>query len=127
MQFHEIATGVLLKPFIPLLLLMFASLHAASEKVSTSSEVLLDNEYVKVVRLTYPPGSASGMHTHEWPHRVIYVLRGGTLKFISDGMPPQIRTVNAQTGEALFVPAQTHNVINAGLDEVILLETELKK
>lgn len=108
------------------ILLTLVRVASASEEAASTNTLLLENEYVKVTRITYPSGSGSGMHSHEQLHRVIYVIKGGTLKFVSKEMPPKIRTMYVKTGTVLFVPAQTHNVMNTGLDEVILLETQLK-
>ena len=48
---------------ISLVLFIFSISSQASEKIG-KREVLLDNSDVEVVRLTYPVGTESGMHTH---------------------------------------------------------------
>jgi mannose-6-phosphate isomerase-like protein (cupin superfamily) len=88
--------------------------------------VLLDNLAVEVVRLTYPAGTESGMHTHEHPNRVAYVVSGGALEMIP-GDPEQPRQrLEVTDGQAIYLPATTHNVRNVGQTEVVLIETEIK-
>lgn len=89
-------------------------------------EVVLDNEDVEVVRLTYPAGTESGMHTHTYDNRVVYFVKGGTLILIpQDSLQPST-TLIAVDGQTLFLPATTHNVRNIGDTEVVIVETELK-
>lgn len=104
---------------------LFSSLSLA-EKMASTREVLLDNEQVEVVRLTYPAGTESGMHSHRYPHRVAYVVKGGTLELVPEdpAKPPEVLTV--PDGKVLFLPAATHNVRNVGTTEVVLVETEIK-
>jgi quercetin dioxygenase-like cupin family protein len=42
--------------------------------------VLLDNDRVLMVRNTFPPGKSSGLHTHVYPQRTVYVVQGGRLQ-----------------------------------------------
>lgn len=104
---------------------LFSSLSLA-EKMASTREVLLDNEQVEVVRLTYPAGTESGMHSHRYPHRVAYVVKGGTLELVPEdpAKPPEVLTV--PDGKVLFLPAATHNIRNVGTTEVVLVETEIK-
>ena len=91
-----------------------------------SREVLLDNDAVEVVRLTYPPGSESGMHTHRYPNRVAYVVRGGRLEMVPGDSDEPRQSIEVADGQAIYLPAQTHNVRNVGDTEVVIIETELK-
>ncbi len=96
-----------------------------AQSSSGSREVLLDNEKVEVVRLIYPPGTESGMHTHQYPNRVVYFVKGGKLELVpGDGSQPTV--IDAVDGQTLFLPAMTHNVRNIGNTVVELVETELK-
>jgi oxalate decarboxylase/phosphoglucose isomerase-like protein (cupin superfamily) len=111
---------------VALAFLVFAvQLPAWPQTNFVTREVLVDNEDVEVVRLTYPPGTESGMHAHAHPNRVVTVVTGGVLEFVpSTGDKPQVLVVEA--GMAMYVPAATHNVRNIGDTEVILVETEIK-
>ena len=108
-------------------LLMLSNLCYFAKAAESSREVLLDNASVEVIRLTYPPGTESGMHTHVHPHRVVYVVTGGKLEMIPADKNKPSQVVKAKTGSTMFVPANTHNVKNIGTTEVVLIETELKK
>jgi quercetin dioxygenase-like cupin family protein len=77
-----------------IVLMAFSSLSFA-EMQSATREVLLDNEAVEVIRLTYPPGSESGMHTHEHPNRAAYFVKGGLLEVVSGDPQQASRSVGA--------------------------------
>jgi mannose-6-phosphate isomerase-like protein (cupin superfamily) len=110
---------------IPIILLVFSTSSIANEKHG-KKEVLLDNSSVEVVRLTYPVGAESGMHTHKHPNRVVYFVKGGILELIPEDKQSQSKVINVADGQTLFLPATTHNVKNIGHTEVIIVETELK-
>jgi len=107
--------------------ILFAfSLPALADVTLGTKEVLLDNQTVEIVRLTYPAGSESGMHTHEHPNRAAYFVKGGMVELIpgDDQKPHQVLEV--PDGKALFLPATTHNVKNIGDTEIVIIETEIK-
>lgn len=93
---------------------------------SFTREVLIDNPTVEVVRMVYPVGSESGMHSHEHPHRVAYVLEGGVLELVPADSEEPRRSLEIQAGQAIFLPAATHNVRNIGKTEIVIIETEIK-
>lgn len=91
-----------------------------------TKEVLLENSQVEVVRLTYPAGTESGMHTHEYPNRAAYFVKGGKLQLIPGDQTKQADVLTVPDGTALFLPGTTHNVKNIGDTEVVIIETEIK-
>ena len=107
------------------ILLALNSLALADVKPGTR-EVLLDNATVEVVRLTYPPGTESGMHTHEHPYRAAYVVKGGKLELVPADSRQPSQVLEIADGQAMFLPAATHNVRNIGPTEVVIIETEIK-
>ncbi|UTM59065.1 hypothetical protein L4174_020345 [Photobacterium sp. CCB-ST2H9] len=111
-----------------IILLLMLSLPTFSDSASESDhkEILLENDRVQVVRLTYPPATESGMHTHRYPNRTVYVLKGGLLELSSSGSAKPAKTLQIKEGMTLFAQAETHNVKNVGSTEIVLLETELK-
>ena len=111
--------------FILIILLFFSTIILADEKRG-KREVLLDNSDVEVVRLTYPVGTESGMHTHIHPNRVVYFVKGGTLELIPEDKKQKSKVINVADGETLFLPTTTHNVKNIGNTEVVIVETEIK-
>ncbi|WP_298769764.1 hypothetical protein [uncultured Shewanella sp.] len=107
-------------------LLIFCSSFVHAEAKLGAREVLLDNDKVQIIRLTYPPGTESGMHTHDFPHRAVYFVKGGKLRLLSDNNESQRHVINIPDGKAFFMPKVAHNVINIGETEVIIIETEIK-
>lgn len=106
-------------------LLFVASLSFAQTEIG-GREVILDNEEVQIVRLTYPVGTESGMHTHTFPHRAVYFVKGGSLSLIVNDIAKTETIIEVVDGQALFLPATTHNVRNIGLTDIVIIETELK-
>ena len=103
----------------------FSPMTFAQESAG-SREVLLDNESVQVVRLVYPVGTESGMHTHEYPNRAAYFVQGGRVELVAEGPDGARQVLEVPDGEVLFLPASTHNVRNIGVTEVLIIETEIK-
>lgn len=89
-------------------------------------EILIDNDKVQMVRLTYPAGSQSGFHTHEFPHRTVYVISAGKLALISENTEWPAKIIDLKVGQALYLPSVTHNIKNVGSTEIVLIETEVK-
>ena len=108
-----------------IIFLIFSSSGFSEVKLGTR-EVLLDNETVEVVRLTYPVGTESGMHTHKHPNRAVYFVKGGKIELVPGDPQKRPNVIDAPDGNTLFLPATTHNVKNIGDTEVILIETEIK-
>ena len=114
-----------MKYFIVFVLALSPSIFAFSVESGENNEMLLNNDKVEVVRLTYPPGTESGIHEHKYPHRVIYVLEGGELELI-DTVNQTSKQITVVKDSVLYVPAANHNVRNIGNTQVKLLEIELK-
>ncbi|WP_299494984.1 cupin domain-containing protein [uncultured Shewanella sp.] len=108
-----------------IILSLWSSFIHAETKLG-SREVLIDNDKVQIIRLTYPPGTQSGMHTHDFSHRAVYFVKGGKLQLLADNHDNQRHVVNIPDGKSFFMPKVTHNVINIGDTEVIIIETEIK-
>jgi quercetin dioxygenase-like cupin family protein len=117
-----------MKKYSIIMMCLLTCLWVSSSEVAQSKrEVVLDNDAVLVVRLTYPPGTESGMHTHEHPNRVVYFIKGGLLELQPEDSQKPVNILNASDGKTLYLPAATHNVKNVGNSNIILLETEIKK
>ncbi|MDX1500791.1 MAG: cupin domain-containing protein [Thermoanaerobaculia bacterium] len=86
--------------------------------------VVLEDDSWRMVEITYPPGSESGVHEHPWP-RTVYVLEGGTLELI--GEDGAVRTVAVSAGDAQARGPERHRVRNPGETAVRVLETEWKR
>jgi len=111
--------------FIAIFLLGFSAISLADDQIG-KREVLLDNADVEVVRLTYPVGAGSGMHTHIHPNRVVYFVKGGILELIPKDKNKKSKVINVSDGKTLYLPTTTHNVKNIGRTEIVIVETEIK-
>ncbi|MCP4411923.1 MAG: cupin domain-containing protein [Gammaproteobacteria bacterium] len=111
---------------ILIMLLASPSIAFADIKLGTREEVL-NNEKVEVVRLTYPAGSESGLHTHIHPNRVVYFVKGGKLELIPENDNEPSKVLDVKDGQTLFLPATTHNVKNIGDTKIVIVETEIKR
>jgi quercetin dioxygenase-like cupin family protein len=107
-------------------LILFLTAAVATPEPQWTQEVLLDNEQVLMVRNTFPPGQSSGQHSHAYPYRTVYVVQGGTIKILPADEQQPARTLQIETGSALLLPAQSHDIRNVGETTVVLIETELK-
>jgi quercetin dioxygenase-like cupin family protein len=96
------------------------------KRAQAKREIILENEQVQVVRLTYPIGTESGMHTHIFANRVVYFIQGGKLSLIPQDTNKASKTLIATDGQTLYLPAITHNVRNIGNTEIVIIKTELK-
>jgi quercetin dioxygenase-like cupin family protein len=94
----------------------------ATKGVSEGNKVLLENERVRVLEVFFKPGDFAKMHHH--PDHVVYVVKGGKLKIVSEG---KTNTLDLISGSAVFLEAQDHEVTNLGNSDVDLIVVELKK
>jgi beta-alanine degradation protein BauB len=84
--------------------------------------LLLENERVRIMEVTFEPGEKIGMHIH--PDHAVYFVEGGTLMVTSNGATSELA---AKTGDAGWLPAQSHSAENVGKTRVRILVTELKE
>ncbi len=82
----------------------------------------LDNERVRVLRVTFKPGEKAPLHHH--PDHVVYIFSGGKMKLTIEG---KADVMNFETGKTVFLNEQSHEVENVGQTTVDLLVVELKK
>ncbi|MFL6595960.1 MAG: cupin domain-containing protein [Chthoniobacterales bacterium] len=86
-------------------------------------KAILDNERVRVLDTVVKPGEQIPMHQH--PDNVIYVVKGGKVRFVDLKGTPTDREL--KDGECLFRSAESHAVQNTGTSEIHVLTIELKK
>lgn len=83
--------------------------------------VLAENEKVRVLRYAPHKGDRTPMHSH--PASVVYVLKGGRVKYtLPDGTA---RVTEFTAGQTLLRPPVTH--ADEALDDVEMIMTELKQ
>jgi quercetin dioxygenase-like cupin family protein len=83
--------------------------------------VLAEDQKVRVLRYAPSKGDKTPMHSH--PSAVVYVLKGGKVKYtMPDG---STRIAELMTGEALIRPPVTHS--DEALDDVEAILVEIKQ
>jgi beta-alanine degradation protein BauB len=109
-----------------IILLADASAAPAQDPAVVNSQTIrvkLENDRVRVLEATLPPGAKEQMHSH--PAYVIHVLAGGTLR----GHAVDGKTTDAEfvTGETLYREPLTHWAENIGKTTIHLILVELKQ
>jgi quercetin dioxygenase-like cupin family protein len=83
--------------------------------------VLAEDQKVRVLRYSPARGDKTPMHSH--PSAVVYVLKGGRVKYtMPDG---STKIAELKTGEALLRPPVTHS--DEALDDVEAILVEMKQ
>ena len=119
----------IIKLIISSLLLLFISCSSTSEALLPEVvspdiyKVLLDNNDVKVLEVTFEPGQGDNMHDHN--PMTVYVLQGGKAQTtLPDG------TINEQevpSGVSFFAKdGQRHQIKNSGDNTIKILLVEYK-
>lgn len=89
---------------------------------SKTIKVRFENDRVRVLEATLPPGVKEQVHTH--PAYVIYVLEGGRYRnYAADG---KITEGTFQTGDVIYRDPLTHAAENIGDKPMHLILVELK-
>jgi quercetin dioxygenase-like cupin family protein len=89
---------------------------------SKTIKVRFENDRVRVLEATLPPGVKEQVHSH--PAYVIYVLEGGRYRnYASDG---KVTEGTFQTGEVIYRDPLTHAAENIGDKPMHLILVELK-
>jgi quercetin dioxygenase-like cupin family protein len=89
---------------------------------SKTIRVRFENDRVRVLEATLPPGVKEQVHSH--PAYVIYVLAGGRYRnYASDG---KVTEGTLQTGDVLYREPLTHAAENIGDQPLHMILVELK-
>jgi len=90
---------------------------------SKTIRVRFENDRVRVLEATLPPGVKEQVHSH--PAYVIYVLAGGRYRnYAADG---KITEGEFQTGDVMYRDPLTHAAENIGDKPMHIILVELKK
>ena len=108
---------------ISILAMVAAKAQDAAKVDSEHYQVLLDNEYVRILDVHHKPGEKSPKHSH--PNHVVYSFTDSTVRFTSSDGKTDIRT--AKAGQVVWRSAETHTAENVGKNEEHALDIELKK
>lgn len=89
---------------------------------SKTIRVRFENDRVRVLEATLPPGTKEHVHSH--PAYVIYVLEGGRYRnYAADG---KITEGTLQTGDVIYRDPLTHAAENIGDKPLHMILVELK-
>ena len=102
-----------------------ATIGHAVDAASEHYKVEFENEYVRVIRVTYNPGESSAMHSHK--PLVGVTLTGGQGVFTDADGNAETRPENF-AGDILSDDGETHSVlsISKGFEELIFVEVKQK-
>lgn len=105
---------------------MASSSAIAQDLAATAGDhakVVLDNDKVRVIELTMPPGSSTGMHSHR-DNVVVFLTGGMAAQTMADGTTRQLEQ---KPGTVLWGEPVTHDTKNVGKATVRTLVIELKE
>lgn len=110
-----------------LLMLLFTCNDLSGQKTGSydpsAQKVLVDNDYITAIEVTFEPGKITPLHTH--PAHFIYALTGGALLVTMENGETQ--TFDLKTGDsAYFDPEGPHRTVNNGKQPVKVLLVEFK-
>ena len=89
------------------------------------SNIQIDNNLVRVTKYSFMPGQETGMHKHLYDYIVTPITDGKLLLIDKCGNESNYNLISCQS---YFRKAGIeHNVINSGKQQLIFIETELKK
>ena len=99
---------------------------AYGDPVKVASNVyklVMENNRVRVFSVKFKPGDKAAMHDH--PDHVVYVVNGSKIKMTSPGK--KAAEMELKAGQAIFLEAQPHEVVNIGKTNLDLIVVELKE
>ena len=87
-----------------------------------SVKVLTENEHVKISEATFAPGAVADWHSH--PQHTIYALTD--IKMKEEVKDKEVMMAELKAGQAMWFPAVTHKITNAGTTSSTIIVTEIK-
>ena len=85
-------------------------------------KVILENPSVRILKITYAPGAKSAPHSH--PEAVVIPLVTSKVQFTGTDGKSEERELASEA--AMFVPAETHSVVNLGTGPIDAILVEFK-
>jgi len=86
-------------------------------------KIIFENDKIRVLKVTVPPGAKAAMHWH--PENINYILAPGKLTFTKpDGSTSEVMLVEGQVTSSPI--ASSHEVENIGDTEVQTIQVEMK-
>jgi beta-alanine degradation protein BauB len=87
-----------------------------------SHEVIFENDTIRVLKVTVPPGGMVGRHRN--PENINYILKSGTLRLTE--LSGSVVDVQLSEGQVIPAPKGSHAVENIGDTEIQTVCIELK-
>lgn len=112
-------------PALALLALAITAPLQAQDPVKVAPDMyscMFENEHARLCEVTVKAGAKIAPHSH--PQHLVYVLAPGKARISPVG--GEAAEVDFTTGQALWIPAETHHAENIGDTEVKLLVIEFK-
>lgn len=86
--------------------------------------VQIDDELTRVTEWRFPPGTQTGLHTHELPYVVVPTSTGTLRVRTPDGDSDNVLVPGASYTRPV---GSTHNVVNESDEECSFVEVEFKQ
>ncbi len=93
-----------------------------AKAAGSAAKVILDNDKVRVIELTIPPGGSTGMHSHADSFVYFLTASDATQKDASG----KIQLRHFKPGDVIWSPPGAHDTINQGAQPTRTLIVELK-
>jgi len=93
-----------------------------AEVAPDTNSMLLDNDRVRVVYTTTPPGNPPVLHQHI--QMAVFAASDAVLRITPEGGEP--RELSITKGSVIWSPPVRHTVENIGTEPVVLLHVEIK-
>lgn len=108
-------------------LLALCATPAASAQSSAQgqvvSQLVFENEYVRIERVTIPVGYRSAIHTHAHPSVEVFLTDDHVRETLADGAT---REFHSKAGDVAWNDAVTHRVENLSRESVVLIAIGIK-
>jgi quercetin dioxygenase-like cupin family protein len=87
-----------------------------------TKKVLVDNEKVNISEVTFAAGAVATWHSH--PQHTVYAVTDVTMQVEEKGKETAV--VEVKAGQAMYMPAVTHQTSNVGKKPFTVIVTEIK-
>lgn len=96
---------------------------STADETTAVATVQIDNDYTRVTEWRFPPGTQTGMHTHELDYVVVPTTTGTLRVATREGESDNVLRPGASYTRPV---GSTHNVINRSDQECAFVEVEFK-
>lgn len=104
---------------------LIVTVLACAAAAFAQTDVVLDNDQVRILKVTVPADHTTGFHEHKTNRVMVYLNKGGQSIIRQDG-PAEVQKWKA--GEPLWSPAMgMHRVVLAAKEPNTIVEIELKQ